>query len=282
MLDIQPMAGRIGAEIAGLDLRAPIAGDLAGALRQALDTHQVIVFRRQNLDLAQQKALTLVFGPLSRSRYISSGIEGEPDVIRVLKEAHEGGGVFGGDWHSDLSFLDEPPAGSVLSAHEVPPYGGDTVWASQTAAWEALPEPLKLLLDGRRAVHVGKPYGVRWAPPIKERSGASIRMVRGDPEADEERFHPAVLTLPRTGRRAIYLNPLYTVRLDGLTEAESRPVLEQVQAHVTRPEFCVRLRWGEGDVAVWDNFATQHYAVNDYHGFRRLMYRTAFGGPKPV
>jgi len=160
MLDIQPMTGRIGAEIGGADLRQPIGDDLAAALRAALHRHHVIVFRRQQLDLAQQKALTQVFGPLSRSRYISSGIEGEPDVIRVLKEADERGGVFGGDWHSDLSFLEEPPAGSVLSAHEVPPYGGDTVWASQVAGWETLPEPLKQLLDGRKAIHVGKPYGV--------------------------------------------------------------------------------------------------------------------------
>jgi taurine dioxygenase len=282
MPDIQPMTGRIGAEIGGADLRRPIGEDLAAALRAALHRYHVIVFRRQHLDLAQQKALTRVFGPLSRSRYISSGIEGEPDVIRVLKEADERGGVFGGDWHSDLSFLDKPPAGSVLSAHEVPPYGGDTVWASQVAAWESLPERLKRLLDGRKAIHVGKPYGVKWAPPAETRSGASIRMVRGDPEADEERFHPAVLTDPEDGRWSLFLNPIYTVRLDGMSEAESQPVLDEVQRHVTRPEFCVRLRWGAGDVAVWDNFATQHYAVNDYHGFRRLMYRTAFGGPKPV
>jgi taurine dioxygenase len=282
MLEITPMTGRIGAEIAGADLRQAISDDLARALREALHQHQVIVFRRQHLDLAQQKALTGVFGPLCRSRYISSGIEGEPDVIRVLKEAHEGGGVFGGDWHSDLSFLDVPPAGSVLCAAEVPPYGGDTVWASQVAAWEALPEPLRQILDGRMALHVGKPYGVKWAPPVKQRAGAAITMVRGDPEADEERMHPAVLTDPKDGRRSLFLNPTYTVRLDGMTEAESRPILEQVQSHTIRPEFCVRLRWGAGDVAVWDNLATQHYAVNDYHGFRRLMYRTAFAGAKPV
>lgn len=282
MLDIAPMTGWIGAEVGGVDLTQPISEDLAGALRDALYRHQVIVFRSQHLDLARQKALTRVFGPLMRSKYISSGIAGEPDVIRVLKEADEPGGVFGGDWHTDLSFLEEPPAGSVLTAHEVPPYGGDTVWASQVAAWETLPEPLRLLLDGRMAIHVGKPHGVKWAPPVKDRAGASITMVRGDPEADAERAHPAVPAHPATGRRALFLNQLYVIRLDGLSEAESRPILEQVQRHTIRPEFCVRLRWSAGDVAVWDNFATQHYAVNDYQGFRRLMYRTAFAGPKPV
>ena len=282
MLDIQPMTGRIGAEISGADLRGPIPDDLAEALRHALHRHLVIVFRRQHLDLAQQKALTQVFGPLMHSRYISSGIEGEPDVIKVLKEADETGGVFGGDWHTDLSFLDQPPAGSVLNAVEVPPYGGDTVWASHVDAWETLPDPIRELIDRRKAIHVGKPHGVKWAPPMKERTGGSIKMVRGDPEADEERAHPAVLTDPTTGRRSLFLNPLYVIRIDGMTESESRPILDQIQRHTVRPEFCVRLRWGAGDVAVWDNFATQHYAVNDYHGFRRLMYRTTFAGTKPV
>jgi taurine dioxygenase len=107
-------------------------------------------------------------------------------------------------------------------------------------------------------------------------------MRRGDPEADAERRHPAVFAHPRTGRRGLFLNPLYVVRLDGLSEAESRPLLDQIQRHTLRPEFQVRLRWRPGTVAVWDNFQTQHYAVNDYHGHRRLMYRTTFGGPPPV
>ena len=275
------MTGRIGAVVTGVDLSAPIGEDLAEALRDALARHQVLVLPDQHLDIAAQKRLTQAFGPLFRSDYVDA-MEDEPYVIRVLKEADEGGGVFGGDWHADFSFLPEPPAGSVLTGVEIPPAGGDTVWASQMAAWETLPEPLKLLLDGRDAIHVGKPYGVRWAPPADERSGASIRMRRGDPAADEERRHPAVFTHPRTGRRGLFLNPLYVTRLDGLSEAESRPLLEQIQRHTLRPEFQCRLRWRAGTVAIWDNFATQHYAVNDYLGHRRLMYRTTFAGPAPV
>ncbi len=282
MLDIRPMTGRIGAEVAGADLRRPVSEELAGALRDALYHHHVVVIRNQHLDLEQQKEWTQVFGPLMRSKYLASGIEGEQDVIRVLKEPDERGGVFGGDWHSDLTFLDQPPAGSVLTAAEVPPYGGDTVWASNVAAWEALPEALRVLLDGRNAIHVGKPHGVKWVAPVEEQSGGSMRMVRGDPEADAERAHPAVLTHPETGRRALFLNPLYVIRLEGLTELQSRPILEQVQSHTTRLEFCCRVRWAAGDVVVWDNLATQHYAVNDYSGFRRLMYRTTFAGPKPA
>jgi taurine dioxygenase len=275
-----PLTGTIGAEITGIDLRQPISDDLAGCLKDALARHQVLFFRDQNLSLDLLKAVTRAFGPLMRLPYVQP-LADEPEIIRVLKEADERGGVFGGDWHTDFSFLERPPAGSLLSAEVIPPYGGDTVWVSQTVAWETLPEPLQQLLDGRDAIHVGKPYGVKWAPPQKERAGASIRMTRGDPEADIERAHPAVIQNPVTGRAAVFLNPLYVTRLDDLTEAESRPILDQIQRHATRPEFCCRFRWSAGALAVWDNLFTQHYAVNDYQGHRRLMYRTTFSGPSP-
>lgn len=278
-MHVEKITGRIGATITGVDLSQPIGDNLAEALKDALARHGVVVFPDQHLDLEAQKRLTQAFGPMIRDDYITP-MQDDPFVIRVLKEADDTGGTFGGDWHSDLSFLPEPPAGSVLNGVEIPSHGGDTVWASQMAAWEALPEPLQRLLDGRDAIHVGKPYGVKWAPPAGTRSNVSMK--RGDPSADEERRHPAVFTHPRTGRRGLFVNPTYTVRLDGLTEAESRPLLEQIQAHITRPEFQVRLRWEPGTVAVWDNFQTQHYAVNDYQGHRRLMYRTTFGGPPPV
>ncbi len=279
---VRPMTGYVGAEIEAIDLQGDTAGETADALRDALSAHGVIVFRGQNLDVARQKEITEIFGPIIRSPYITPA-PGEPLLIRVLKEADEAsGGVFGGGWHSDLSFLEEPPAGSVLTAVEVPPHGGDTLWASGVAAFEALPDALKELLDGRDAIHVGKPYGVKWAPPDEERSGGSIEMSRGDPTADEERRHPAVATDPRSGRKTLFLNPTYVSRLDGLSEEASRPLLAQIQEFATRPEFCVRLRWRPGDVAVWSNLLTQHYAVNDYAGHRRLMHRTVFGGPPPT
>jgi len=274
------LTGTIGAEITGVDLRQSISDDLAGLLRRALAHHQVLFFRDQHLSLDQLKALTRAFGPLMQLPYVQP-LEGEPEVIRVLKAADERGGVFGGDWHTDSSFLERPPAGSVLSAEVVPAYGGDTVWVSQAAAWETLPGPLQQLLAGRDAIHVGKPYGVKWAPPVRERAGGSIKMTRGDPGADTERAHPVVIRHPLTGRDASFLNPLYVTRLDGLTEAESRPILDQIQRHATRPEFCCRFRWSSGALAIWDNLFTQHYAVNDYQGHRRLMYRTTFAGPAP-
>lgn len=280
MLREFPLTGTIGAEIEGANLAQPISADLAGALRDALARHQVIFLRGQHLDVAGLKRVTRAFGPPMVLPYVEP-MAGEPEVIAVLKEADEKGGVFGGDWHTDFSFLERPPAGSLLSAAETPPFGGDTVWVSQSAAWETLPAPFRDLLATRDAMHVGKPYGIRWAPPMQERSGASIRMSRGDPTADAERAHPAVIRNPITGRAALFLNPLYVLRLDGLTEAESRPILEAVQRHATRPEFCVRFRWSPGTLAIWDNLFTQHYAVNDYHGHRRLMHRTTFQGPAP-
>ena len=280
MLRERPLTGTIGAEIEGVDLGQPVSADLAGALREALARHGVLFFRDQHLSIDRLKALTRAFGAPMHLPYVAP-LEGEPEVIRVLKEADETGGVFGGDWHTDFSFLEAPPAGSILAAEVVPEAGGDTLWASQAAAWEALPAPLRDLLAGRYAIHVGKPYGVKWAPPAATRSGGSMRMARGDPSADAERAHPAVLRHPVTGREALFLNPTYVTRLDGLTEEESRPILEAVQRHATRPEFCCRFRWTPGAVAVWDNLFTQHYAVNDYHGHRRLMHRTTFAGPAP-
>ena len=221
-----PITGGIGAEIDGIDLRQPIPDEVAGALRDALDRYLLVVFRDQFLDTHHHYRLTEVFGTPCVNPYAPGPAE-HPEMTYVIKEADERTGVFGGGWHTDLSFIEEPPTGSVLCAIEVPPYGGDTLWANQRAAWRALPEPLKQLLDGRDAIHVGKPYGVKWAPPVEEQAmKGSTR--RGDPQADKERFHPAVLTHPRTGERSLYVNPTYTMRLDGLTEDESRPILARL------------------------------------------------------
>ena len=273
-MQLHPITGTIGAEITGIDLKQPISADLAEALRQALDTHLLLVIRDQFLDVPQHRALAQVFGRPAVNPY-GPGPAEHPEMTSVIKEASERTGVFGGGWHTDLSFIETPPNGSVLAAIEVPPYGGDTLWANQRAAWEALPETLKELLDGRDAIHVGKPYGIKWAPPVEEQAMKGSTK-RGDPEADKERFHPAVLTHPTTGARSLYVNPTYTMRLDGMNEEDSRPILKLLFEHSTLPEFCCRLRWTAGAVAIWDNYSTQHYAINDYHGFRREMRRTTF------
>ncbi len=281
-MQITKMTGYIGAEITGLDLTGGISEETAIALKVALSQHQMIVLRNQHLDLAQQGKLTEVFGSLMQLPYVQP-LEDNPDVIAVLKEAHERNtGVFGGEWHTDFSFLTSPPAGSVLNAVEIPDVGGDTVWSSQTAAYESLPPDLKEVVDGRDAVHVGKPYGVRFAPPEEDRANSAIKMTRGDPEADRETLHPAVITDETTGRRALFVNPIYVTRFADMTEEESAPYLAALYKHATRPDFSCRLKWQAGDVAVWDNRMTLHYATNDYDGVRRLLYRTTFSGPAPA
>lgn len=275
-MKIEPVTPNCGARVEGVDLSAAISDDLAGALRQALHRHQVLFFPAQHLDLARQKAFTGVFGELMRLPYVEP-LEADPQVVAVKKSASEVNmGVFGGDWHSDFSFLAEPPAGSVLSAATIPPVGGDTLWANQVAAFETLEAEMKSLLEERGAIHLGAPYGVRHAPPASARAAASVTITRGDPGADEERVHPAVRRHPESGARALFLNPIYTTRLEGMTEAESAPVLARLYRHGTRPEHCCRHRWRAGDLVVWDNRTTLHYAVNDYDGHDRLLYRTTF------
>ena len=275
-MKITPITPNCGARIDGLDLTRPPGEQEAEALRQALYRHHMLHLPGQNLDLAQQKTVTALFGEVLRLPYVAP-IDEDPEVIAVKKSASEVKvGVFGGDWHSDFSFLPIPPAGSVLSAVTVPPLGGDTLWANQVAAYEALEHDLKDLLEGRGVIHVGKPYGVKHAPPAETRAAASVKMSRGDPSADEERVHPAVRRHPVSGARALFLNPIYTTRLEGMSEEESAPVLARLYMHMIRPEFQCRHRWRAGDLVIWDNRTTLHYAVNDYDGFDRLLYRTTF------
>lgn len=276
------LTGFIGCEVDGLALTDALSEDVAAALRSALARHRVLCFRDQHLTRDRQKSVTELFGTLMTLPYVVP-LPDDETLIAVLKEADEaGGGVFGGEWHSDFSFMDNPPAGSVLNAVEIPDVGGDTVWASQVAAYRTLPDPLRDFVDRHDAVHVGKPYGVKFAPPEETRAGASIAMTRGDPAADRETIHPAAITDPVTGDKALFLNPIYTTRFAGLTEAQSAPILDQIYRHATRPDFCYRHRWRPGDLVVWDNRTTLHYATNDYAGSRRLLYRTAFRREPPA
>ncbi|MBD3664041.1 TauD/TfdA dioxygenase family protein [Sulfitobacter aestuariivivens] len=281
-MQITKLTGFMGADISGVDLRQGISADLGAALCDALRTHGVLVLRNQHLSRADQKRLTAVFGPAMKLPYVEP-MKDDPEVIAVLKEASEVNvGVFGGDWHSDFSFLENPPAGSVLNAVEIPHVGGDTLWASQVKAYESLPADLRAHVEGRKAVHVGAPYGVKHAPPKDTQSGASIKMTRGDPAADTERLHPAVITDPVSGAKALYLNPIYVTRLDGMSKQASAPVLAALYKHATKPDFCCRHTWQRGDVAIWDNRMTMHYATNDYDGQRRLLYRTTWSGERPA
>ncbi len=281
-IEVERVSGALGAEIRNVDLSRPLDEETMAEVRRALVAHQVIFFRDQSLTPEQQIAFTARFGPVSRVPFIAPLAE-HADIIAVLKEADERGiSSFGGTWHSDFSFLPEPPLGSVLYALEVPEHGGDTLWADMYRAYETLSAGLRRVLDGLRAVHSGAPYGTAAAPPADLRLSRSVKMARGDPAADVETEHPVVRVHPESGRRALFVNPVYSLRFAGMTAAESQPLLDFLQAHATRPEFTCRFRWRPGSLAVWDNRCTQHLAVNDYDGRRRLLHRTTIAGERPV
>jgi taurine dioxygenase len=190
-------------------------------------------------------------------------------------------GVFGGDWHSDFSFLEEPPMASILYSVEVPPVGGDTIWVNMARTYAWLPKETKTWLSGRQVIHTGKPYGVANAPDIDTQFTGSIKMDRCNPVADRETLHPAVCRHPDSGEPVLFISPTYTSRFDGETSEESEQMLKGLYAHCTRPEFSCRFRWTPRTVAIWDNRSTMHYAINDYDGYRRLMYRTTIRGARP-
>jgi taurine dioxygenase len=277
---VRPVAPACGAEITGVELAS--AGDAAWAdIGDALARHAVLFVRDQLLTPDQQVALTARLGPVLRVPYITH-LDEHPDVIAVLKEADERNiSTFGGTWHSDFSFLDEPPSLTLLHAVELPPVGGDTLWSSQTAAYDALSTGMRRLLEPLRAVHTGRPHGTSGPGPDAAVS-RSVGMVRNDPAADREVSHPVVRVHPVTGRRALFVNPVYTQRFEGMTDAESRPLLQFLVEHGTRPEFTCRLRWEPGTLAIWDNRCLLHLAVNDYDGSRRLLHRTTVAGESPL
>ncbi|MBV8427651.1 MAG: TauD/TfdA family dioxygenase [Hyphomicrobiales bacterium] len=274
---VRPAAGSLGAEIEGVDLAAPLRDWIIDELRQALVAHLVLFFRDQNLTPDEHLRFSRLFGPLTRVPYVKH-MDEYPDIIAVLKEADERKiSTFGNAWHSDFSFLEAPPMGSVLYAKEVPSHGGDTLWANMYEAYDALSDGMKRMLDPLRAMHSGRPYGVAHAPS-GVRTSRSIAIERENPQADREVAQPVVIIHPTSGRKALFVNEIYTTRFEDMTEEESRPLLAFLFRHCIRPEFTCRFRWKPGSLAIWDNRCTLHYAVNDYDGSRRLMHRTTIAG----
>jgi taurine dioxygenase len=203
------------------------------------------------------------------------GIAGYPTVIEVAKLEHETVN-FGGVWHSDTTYLERPPMGSLLLAREVPPYGGDTIFANQVLAYEALSPGLRALLDGLVAVNASAKADVTRTREDRIRDHG-----RAGDRQDYVAEHPVVRTHPETGRKALYVNVAHTVRFKDMSEAESAPFLNYLFQHQTRPEFTCRFAWRVGSLAFWDNRAAQHNPVNDYHGFRRIMHRITLAGGVP-
>lgn len=278
---IAPLSGALGAEVRGLDLGRPLEEATFAAVHAAYLEHQVLVFRDQKLTPEQQLAFSRRFGRLLRVPYVAP-LPGHTEIIAVLKEAEERNiSNFGGTWHSDFSFLERPPSASLLYALEVPARGGDTIWADMYRAHDTLSEGLRGLLRDLRAIHGGVPYGAQGPPPDLAVS-RSVKMTRGDPSADVEVAHPVVRRHAETGRPALFVNAVYTTRFADMTAEESEPLLRYLEAHATRPEFTCRVSWAAGTLVLWDNRCTQHLAVNDYDGARRLLHRTTVTGERPL
>jgi taurine dioxygenase len=268
-LQVRKIAGALGAEILGVDLAKEIPAE---AIRAAFLEHQVIFFRDQALTPAQFMAFARSMGRPIEYPFVK-GIEGFAEVIEVKKLEHERHN-FGGIWHSDTTYLEEPPMGSMLLAREVPPYGGDTLFASQYLAYESLSEAMRKLLEGVAAVSSSAKADVSRTREdrIKEQGGAG---------KSYQAEHPVVRTHPETGRKALYVNVAHTARFKGMTDEESAPLLSFLFNHQTKPEFTCRFQWRVGSLAFWDNRCAQHNPVNDYHGHRRVMHRITLAGDKP-
>jgi len=273
-LQIKRIAGALGAEIHGIDLAAGLTETQAAQVRQVLLEHQVIFFRDQRLEAAQYLRFAQAMGEPVEYPFVK-GLDGYPVIIEVKKLEHERSN-FGGIWHSDTTYLQQPPMGSMLLAREVPPFGGDTLFASQYAAYEALSEGMRKLLDPLVAVNSSAKADVS-----KTREDRIASDGRADAKKDYVSEHPVVRTHPETGRKALYVNVAHTVRFAGMTEEESAPLLHFLFQHQVRPEFTCRFAWQPGSLAFWDNRCVQHNPVNDYHGFRRLMHRITLAGDTP-
>lgn len=273
-ITVHPLAGPIGAEVSGVDLARELSDEAVAEIRRAWLEHVVIFFRDQPLTSAQYLALAERFGEPMEYPFVK-GIDGFPVITPVIKLEHERVN-FGGIWHTDTSYLDEPPMGTFLLAREVPPRGGDTLFANQYLAYDTLTEGLRRTLDGLTG--------------ISSSARADVSRTREDRIADrptdksQKAFiaeHPAVRTHPETGRKALYVSIAHTTCFKGWSEAESAPLLQYLHQHQTRADFTCRFQWQAGSLALWDNRAAMHFPVNDYHGHRRVMHRITLKGDRP-
>ena len=278
-VSVARVAGACGAVVSGVDLAAGLSDAAIAEVRRALLDHQVVFFRDQRLDPEPLVAFSHRFGPPSPVPFVQPIAE-HPEVIAVVREATETHGyTFGGLWHSDFSFLPAPPFASILHALEVPPYGGDTIFASQTLAYSTLSAGMQAMLDGLTGVHSAvNAYSPKMQSVHDTFQGMSVRT---DDSATQTQCHPVVRVHGETEQPALFVNAQYTIGLHGFAPHEAKPLLDFLFAHSTRTEYTCRWQWRVGDVAMWDNRAVQHMAMADFTGHRRAMHRTTVAGEEP-
>lgn len=272
-IKVLPIAGALGAEIAGIDLATDLVDDTVAEIRRAWLEHLVVFFRDQFLGPEEFLAFARRMGEPVEYPFVR-GLDDFPEIIAVSKLPHETVN-FGGIWHSDTVYLDRPPMATMLVAREVPPNGGDTMWANMYAAYDALSPGMQRLLENLRAVNSSALADVSKTREDRIRDSGN----RGDRDYLSE--HPVVRTHPETGRKGLYVNVAHTLRFVDMTEDESRPLLRYLFEHSIRPEFTCRFQWRVGSVALWDNRCTMHNPINDYHGHTRTMHRISLAGDVP-
>jgi len=272
MISAAKIAGALGAEIGGVDLSRPLSREEFSEVKRLWLEHLVVFFRNQDLTENQYMDFAAQFGEPVEYPMVK-GIAGFPKIIEVKKLEHERV-AFGGIWHTDTAYLERPPMASMLLARELPPHGGDTLFANMYLAFESLSPALQKLLEGLKAVN---------SSTKADASKTREDRIRTDGAGKQEFIaeHPVVRTHPETGRKALYVNSGHTVRFVGWTEEESAPLLKFLYDFQVKPEFTCRFAWQPGSLALWDNRCAQHNPVNDYHGHRRVMHRITLAGDVP-
>jgi taurine dioxygenase len=274
-IEVRPIAGTIGAEVHGVDVSRDLDDRTIADIRKALLDHCVIFFRGQSLAAERHKAFTRHFGEIFiHPNY--KGMQADSEIVQITREPGDKK-IIGEEWHADTTMVAEPPLGAILYAVEVPPYGGDTLFANQYQAYETLSDGMKKMLQSLRALHSDRKVA---GPGANMNAHRSTKVRQDDNWRETVSAHPVVATHPETGRKLLYVNHSYTTCFEGMTEAESRPLLDYLLEHGHRPEFTCRFRWETGSIAFWDNRCCKHLAIHDAGPFRRVMRRTQIsGGP---
>ncbi len=269
-MQIKPLTRALGAEIIGADVRR--AEDIP-AIKQAFSDYGVIVIRQQSITPDEHLAFAQQFGEINVNRFFKA-LDTHPSIATVLKEPEQKYAI-GEEWHTDHSYDQIPAMGSILHAIEVPEVGGDTVFSSMAAAYDALSARFKSMLEGLYAVHSSRhAFGYSTQDSEGVQSGRFANM----DQATQDARHPVVIRHPLSGRQCIYVNPDFTVSIEGLTKTESDGLLNMLYEHCKQPDFHCRISWRAGDITFWDNRACWHKAINDYDGFRRYMHRVTVEG----
>jgi taurine dioxygenase len=279
-VEVKPRPEGLGAEVRGVDLARGLAGDDLAAVKAAFARHGVLWFPDQPLTHDQLEAFTRAFGDFGWDPYIAP-LADRPHILEVRREPDETASVFGGAWHSDWSFQETPPAATILHAKQVPPSGGDTLFADGRAAWDALSPAFQTMLKPLRAVHsAGRPYGAEGF--YAKETGRVGMTILPSPEAEKTFTHPIARRHPVSGRTALFVNPVYTLGIEGMAEAESAAILGFLFRHMTDERFVYRHAWSPDMLTMWDNRCLLHNATGGYDGHRRVMHRTTVAGEQPV